>query len=171
MNEDFIMELNNRLDRLIEKTHRIKRALEAAKDGTPFSEVFDEILYQEATYRKIRAGAFISLIIKNLLKVKYCNGNLPAEEKNTWIPSIQYHRENASVEMTWGNKPDKIIVRYVKNNLQNSYNNGIYFYKNEAKEYPDLQDGIKFIPVECPWELEELMDEPIDFLLSKLPSA
>ncbi len=63
------------------------------------------------------------------------------------------------------------LIKYIKENIQRSYDIGVKNYKNAAKKYPDLKDGVKYIPPECKWSLEELtnLNVTIEELLAKLP--
>ena len=65
-------------------------------------------------------------------------------------------------------KRDTNLINTINNILDNIYGIGVAYYKDDAKKYPDLVDGLELIPEECPWTLEELLDESIDHLLDKL---
>ena len=112
----------------------------------------------------------IGLAIEHLLKLKYCTND---RNYRVWCNSFSTHiGAFSSYARGLSKKDNEKLMTYVKNNnLQRSYEIGVKNYKNAARKYPDLKDGEKYIPPECQWSLDELINNniTIEELLAKLP--
>ena len=164
---DEVIELIERVERLSEELSRVKRAIIAASNGTPFTEAFDEELYLEASDKRDSCYSNLARMMQHLLKAKYSTDD---SFKAGWIKEADGRFRDYIIDKSkWLEKrPDKNIVNHLLNNLQDIYDLAIKQYQKSAKEHSDLVDGIKLIPKECPWTLDELMDETIEYLLNKL---
>ena len=112
----------------------------------------------------------IGLAIEHLLKLKYCTND---RNYRVWWNSFSTHiGAFSSYARGLSKKDNEKLMAYVKsNNLQRSYEIGVKNYKHAAKKYPDLKDGEKYIPTECKWSLDDLINPNVTLeeLLAKLP--
>jgi hypothetical protein len=164
--------LLDRVERVTEELRRVKNAIIAVSEGRTFTEAFDEELYLEAADIRNKTIRYLSRMIEHLLKLAYSDSNIIYEEnKNGWIKTVNKHQIRAQDELNWGMISNKGDINYVSNRIQEAYEGGIYFYKLAIKKkgYEDLIKGLDLIPDECPWTLEELMEDNINELFDKLP--
>ena len=166
MNQEF-KEALERLDLITEELSKMRRAIIASSEGKPFNEAFNEEIYLENRQDEDKSYSHLCRMMEHLLKLKYCTND---RNHNLWINSVETHKSDVVDIIKWKSKKNKKTnyVKYLNTELQNIYEDSIEYYKDAAKKYPDLVDGIELIPEECPWTLEELMDESIDDLLEKL---
>lgn len=166
-NEITAEEILERSDRLAREMTRLRNAFKAILEGVPFTEAFDEEVYLEGTQEKKSSEKHLARMIEHLLKLKYCTND---RNNNTWVKEIRNHKDEVIDITRWEwKKKETIVINYLKENLQEIYEQSITWYKKDAKEYTDLRDGLDWIPEECPWTLEKLLDDDIDELLEKLP--
>lgn len=168
MNNDQFNEAIERLEMLSEEVERIKRALLAAKEGMPFTEAWNEEVFLEAKQEEKKGKAYLSRMIEHLLKVKYCTND---RNYDHWIGEINTFKAKTIDITDWKSKRkrDTNLINTLTDDFDDIYDVAIEHYEDDAKEYPDLRDGLELIPEECPWNLSELMDDSIDELLDKLP--
>lgn len=169
---DFERELLERAERLERGAMVFKEAVlkvinGEVIDGTPLEQILDDVLFEENySVRKDDCITEVGIIIEHLLKLKYCTND---RNHKVWINSIETHRGTLYGYVQWlTRKPVTRLIKYIEENLEESYITGINLYVRAAKKYPDLKDGLSKIPEECPWNLEELMDKDIDELLNIL---
>lgn len=178
LNNKEFTEAFNRLEAVTEELGRIRRALEAVKDGIPFEEAFNEEIYLEAVDRS-KCKNLSAEIVCHLLEMRYSSNKMLYKH---WEKEVIEFREQICREIDWdlhlkrmakkkGYAHDSNAVSFMRFNLQEYYEIGITYYEKlvRNKKYPDLPpiDGI--IPEECPWALEEFLDGDIDEIISKLP--
>jgi Domain of unknown function DUF29. len=163
-------ELLERVEMLYEEMCRVKRAVYASINGEAFTEAFNEEVYLEAKQEQKQSYAALMRMIEHLLKIKYCTNN---RNYDHWCGEIENHRNRVSDYILWGTKKqDTNLKKYLENNIQDVYEDGIKKYKKDAQKYSDLIDISKLIAKECPecpWDLEQLMDDDIEDLLARLP--
>ena len=164
---------------LLEKAERIEKGVRVLKEavlkiingevpeGTQLEQVMDDILFDESySERKDDCITEMSIVIEHLLKLKYCTNS---RNHKVWKNSIETHRGTLYGYLQWLSKnPTRRLIEYLENNIENAYITGVRLYNKAAKKYPDLEDGLKLIPEDCPWTLEELMENDIDDLLESL---
>lgn len=157
-----------RIELLTEEICRIKRSLIAAANGEPFNESWNDELYLEESANKDSASSHLSRAIEHLLKLKYSTND---RNNRGWKRDFSNHLSDVEDYTKWRSKKNKQtnVIKYLINELQDIYEVGVAYYDKAAKKYPDLIPGLQFIPNECPWTLEELLDNTIDELLSVLP--
>lgn len=167
MNNEF-NEALERLDMLTAEIERIKRALLAAKEGVPFTEAWNEEVFLEAKQDEKKGRAYLSRMIEHLLKAKYCTND---RNYDHWRGEINTFRTKTIDITGWKSKRNKDtnLINTLTDDLDDIYEVAIEYYEDDAKEYPDLIDGLELIPEECPWNLADLMNNSIDELLDKLP--
>lgn len=153
-----------RIDMLFDELTKVKRGILAVQNGMSWDEAFDEEVYLEAKQDQKKANAYVFRIVEHLLKVKYSTNDLNI---NHWIQEIDNFRTKLFNLTLWGKRSsDTNLIKYIENNLQDMYDDGVDEYKKDAKEYPDLVVGLELIPEECPWSFEELMELEIEELIS-----
>lgn len=167
---DFERELLERAERLERGAMVFKEAVlkvinGEVIDGTPLEQILDDVLFEENySVRKDDCITEVGIIIEHLLKLKHCRTN------RVWINSIETHRGTLYGYVKWGTKHIRIhrLIDYISEHIEDGYDFSIALYTKDTKKYPDLKDGLKLIPSQCPWTLEELLDKDIDYLLDKL---
>lgn len=172
MNDEFKMILE-RVEMLTEELNRLKQALHAAAKGVPFNEAFNEEVYQEAKSLESEVFNKSSELMEHLLELAYCPSDVDYTRDNKHlIHEIKkvFHRDLYNI-LRWGTKkPYTLLINYVKNNIKDAYDNAISLFKNDFKKNSMLNEVTNLFPVECPWTLEELMEDSVSDLLSKLPN-
>lgn len=166
---EFIME---KIENVHNQLMALKNALIKYENGevpgdVSFSQLLDDELFEESySDRKDDCITEIGIIIEHLLKIKYCTNS---RNHSVWVNSIRTHRGTFIGYVKWGNKKSvDRLIEYTSENIEDCYEHGVVLYTRDSKDYPDLRPGLKHIPDECPWTLEELMDESIDYLLDKI---
>lgn len=168
MNNELFNEALERIELLNDELNKVKRALIAASEGKPFNEAFnDEVFLEEKSFEK-KCRKYLTTMMEHLLKLKYCTND---RNNAQWLNTIRTKRRDTMNEVNWmsKNNRDTNLCKFIINNLQDFYETSVEYYKDDANEYPDLIPGQKMIPKECPWTLDELMEDSIDNLLDKLP--
>lgn len=111
----------------------------------------------------------IGLVIEHLLKLKYCTND---RNHNTWIDQINAHVGAVGAYMRILSKKEVMkFVKYLDSNIQKSYQIGVKNYEAASRKYPDLKEGLQYIPEESPWKAEKIINplNPIESLLEELP--
>lgn len=136
-------------------------------EGISFNQLLDDELFEESySDRKDDCITEIGIIIEHLLKIKYCTND---RNHSVWVNSIRIHRGTFIGYVKWGNKKSvDRLIEYTSENIEDCYEHGVVLYRKASNDYPDLKPGLKYIPAECPWTLEELIDDSIDVLLDKI---
>ena len=163
---DELQEALNRLDKLSNELHKVRNAIIAIQEGNEIKESFDDEIFCEDAKERKQVTALLSRMIEHLLKIQFSSID---RYKELWISEVENKfRPQIQDILLWYNVPDKTLINSTINNLQSIYDSGIKLYKKDSEKYPDLRDNIAFIPVECPWTLEELMDSDIIDLCNQL---
>lgn len=168
MNEnETILEILNRIDRLNDELRKIKNAVICIQEGKDVTESFDEEVYTEDSDAFVIASSNLSRMMEHLLKLKYSTSTRFIRK---WINEIETgFRRIVQDRSGWYTKKSKTnVIKDLREGIQDIYDYGITFYIKDAKKFDNLKDGIKLIPKECPWTLDELMELDIDELLKKL---
>ena len=174
MKGDFIMENNKslelaieRLEALTEEMHRMNQAFAAMRNGMSCEQAFNEYVYVELSNQKKSVLSKLATLMEHLLKIKYCRNSY---QDNDWKRTVKHSIDKVIELLDWNSKKrDMTLVNYAMEELQDRYEVAVFMYQKDVKWYSDLEDGIKFIPEECPWTLDELLDSDLKDLLSKLP--
>lgn len=168
MNEnETILEILNRIDRLNDELRKIKNAVICIQEGKDVTESFDEEVYTEDSDAFVIASSNLSRMMEHLLKLKYSTSTRFIRK---WTNEIETgFRRIVQDRSGWYTKKSKTnVIKDLREGIQDIYDYGITFYIKDAKKFDNLKDGIKLIPKECPWTLDELMELDIDELLEKL---
>lgn len=168
MNEnETILEILNRIDRLNDELRKIKNAVICIQEGKDVTESFDEEVYTEDSDAFVIASSNLSRMMEHLLKLKYSTSTRFIRK---WTNEIETgFRRIVQDRSGWYTKKSKTnVIKDLREGIQDIYDYGITFYMKDAKKFDNLKDGIKLIPKECPWTLDELMELDIDGLLEKL---
>ena len=111
-------------------------------------------------------------MIEHLLKFGYCsNQNDLNRNARQWKISIDKQRNEVYTLLQWYEKKREtnIILRVV-DMISSIYRGGIRRYISASDHDASLFINKDLIPSECPWTLEELMDDEIVDLVEKLPN-
>lgn len=111
-------------------------------------------------------------MIEHLLKLGYCsNQNDLNRNARQWKISIDKQRNEVYTLLQWYEKKREtnIILRVV-DMISSIYRGGIRRYISTSDHDASLFINKDLIPSECPWTLEELMDDEIVDLVEKLPN-
>jgi hypothetical protein len=111
-------------------------------------------------------------MIEHLLKLGYCsNQNDLNRNARQWKISIDKQRNEVYTLLQWYEKKREtnIILRVV-DMISSIYRGGIRRYISASDHDASLFINKDLIPEECPWTLEELMDDEIVDLVEKLPN-
>lgn len=111
-------------------------------------------------------------MIEHLLKLGYCsNQNDLNRNARQWKISIDKQRNEVYTLLQWYEKKREtnIILRVV-DMISSIYRGGIRRYISASDHDASLFINKDLIPSECPWTLEELMDDEIVDLVEKLPN-
>ncbi len=166
-------------EEILEKIENINMRINALKnviikytngelsESDSLEQLLDDELFQESySDRKDDCITEIGIIIEHILKIKYCTND---RNHKTWINSIKTHRGTFEKYVRWGSKKSvDRLIKHTSENINDCYEYGVVLYTRDSDEYPDLKVGLSQIPEECPWTLEEIIDETIDYLLNKL---
>ena len=168
MNEnETILEILNRIDRLNDELRKIKNAVICIQEWKDVTESFDEEVYTEDSDAFVIASSNLSRMMEHLLKLKYSTSTRFIRK---WTNEIETgFRRIVQDRSGWYTKKSKTnVIKDLREGIQDIYDYGITFYIKDAKKFDNLKDGIKLIPKECPWTLDELMELDIDGLIEKL---
>lgn len=163
-------EYNQMIDRIIELSDQVNRLFEVLKDydeGREFTAAFNDNVYLELAEIRRSSRNYLIAIMEHLLKLKYCINN---RNHNDWRVTIIKAKNNFKDATDWKlDTPNTAIINELKNNLQKFYNAARNEYINNSEDYDDLKDGVKYLPEQCPWEIEQLVNHRIDLLIMELP--
>lgn len=110
--------------------------------------------------------------IQYILNLKYSPLKPNGSIRFQWVTRFEKHRNRAIDYMLWGfcrsYKEHRNYIDYIRDNLQYIYTWGNDLHCIEVRRYTGLVPGLTLIPVTCPWTLEQLMNDSIKLLLSKL---
>ena len=170
MTENDMIQITEWMKRITKEVDKVKRVVTAIYEGTSFTEAFEEVeeVFLETKQDEKKGYAYLSRMIEHLLKIKYCSND---RNYDHWRGEINGFRVKAIDITGWKSKRnrDTNLVKYLTNNIDDIYEVAVAYYKDDARLYADLTQGLEYIPEECPWTLEELMDDTIDEILKKLP--
>ena len=166
--EDKFQEALDRLARTEAELGRIKRALIACMEGRQFDEAFDDELYIESKSDEREAKNRAARIMEHILKLAYSTAPEESPCRNEWKEHFYRHRGDLDEILEWGTDRDEVLISKTIANLQKAYKGARGFYKRAMEQWTDLEENYKYIPLNCPWELEELMESPLNQLLKKL---
>lgn len=133
-----------------------------------FDQLLDDELFEESySERKDDCITEIGIIIEHILKIKYCTND---RNHRVWANSIKTHRGTFIGYVKWdlGKRRIDRLIKHTSENIEDCYKHGVGLYRRASEDYPDLKEGLSQIPEECPWTLEEIIDEGIDYLLDKI---
>lgn len=171
MSRDYEL-LMEKIENAYTRLRALKNAVIKYENGeVPWDMSFDQLLDNELfeeiySDRKDDCTSEIGIIIEHILKIKYCTND---RNHRVWTNSIKTHRGTFSRYVRWGaKKPVDRLIKHTSENIEDCYDYGVGLYRRASKDYPDLKEGLSQIPEECPWTLEEIMDESIDYLLDKI---
>lgn len=180
-NESFV-EAMRRLDLLSQELAKIKRAVQATADGTPFNEAYNEELYLEK-YDIGKCRNYSIKLVRHFLEKKYSTDHDP---DGHWDREIKTFRNSIAEEIDWylfkkkmakkkGYGHDTNSISFMRTNLQDFYEVGITHYEKMREDsinaggpitLPDISD---ILPEECPWTLEQFLDAPVEEVMNLLP--
>lgn len=111
-------------------------------------------------------------MIEHILKLAYCsNQNDLNRDARQWKISIDKQRNEVYTLLQWyENKRETNIIVRVMDMIPSIYRGGVRRYMYASDDNPSLFINKDLIPTECPWTLEELMDDTIVSLVEKLPN-
>lgn len=164
--DEFKMALE-RLEAINEEVYRMNQAFAAMKDGMSYEQAFSEYVCSEVASEKKTISSKLATLMQHLLKFKYCTNSY---QDNDWKRTINHSIDKIKVILRWkSKKKDVTLIKHAISEMNDSYDEAVELYKDDAKWFPDLADGIKFIPEKCPWTLEDLMDNDPGKLMAALP--
>lgn len=171
IDQEILEIMTKRIDLLQNEINKINRVIKSIRDGNQITESFNDEIFVEDSNKEDDCYTFLARMIEHLLKLKYCSSQIVIiRNRRGWLNIVKIKRDDVIDKVKWISKKRKeSYINYLREELQNIYEDGIGYYKKASKEYPDLKIGFLVIPKECPWTLEELMDNDIDDILSKLP--
>lgn len=165
-------ELEICLDRLGYFPYEISRwnhALLAVQKGVSFQEALKEEVFIEERMNRNHVYHVLTVMIEHLLllKKKYYTDDRP---HGNWGNTVMVCRMKAA-GITERNKKDgdTVLTEYLSGALQDIYEAGVKRYIKICGNYPNRVDRTQFIPEQCPWSLEELVNGTVDELLEHLP--
>jgi hypothetical protein len=166
-NNEKFMEALERIDKLNNELRKIKNVIICIQEGQEVSEDFDDEIFMEDSDAFVIASSNLSRMMEHLLKLKYSTSTRFIRK---WTNEIETgFRRIVQDRSGWYTKKSKTnVIKDLREGMQDIYDYGITFYIKDAKKFDNLKDGIKLIPKECPWTLDELMELDIDELLEKL---
>nr|DAN57847.1 MAG TPA: protein of unknown function DUF29 [Caudoviricetes sp.] len=162
-------ELWLRLQSIIERVGQIADLIRQGELDLARTEM-DELYMESVQSDARKLGAKVERIIEHVLKLAYC-GNYHDVERDArgWEVSINKQRMNLYSSLDWGQpKRQTNVIRGIENRLKIIYENAIHRYFVAIEEHPSLDRNKNFIPEECPWTLEDLMDLKIIDLVKML---
>ncbi len=157
------------IERYEKELARIKQAVIALSEGNPIGGYMDfdtdTFLEENDIWRK--AYVVLARMMESLMKIKYCTYYSVTVDLEK---ECEKQRGKVKMYTGWGmHMEDTLLIERLTGEFQDIYEYGVQFYKRAAKEQLDLRDMVSLLPEECPWTLEELMENDIYELLSKLP--
>ena len=177
--QEMLKEINDLQKRFTEYTQRFARALDLmaevkfTEDGNVIVEddwfelmesVTGEIFLEDKNTEKAVVTQ-LGRMIEHLLKLGFSTSDY---HHGNWSNTVDRHQGDVIDILDWLDKPDINLVKHARENLSKSYRLGIGHYKRDSKEYEDLVPGLNKIPSECPWTLEQLLDDTTKELVSVL---
>ena len=118
-------------------------------------------LYMEAVESSVeRNENKLIRMMEHVLKLAYCDSyHYMKRDACGWKASVTSHRDAIKTNVRWVQNKRKInVIHSIENQLQDMYISAMVYYRSASEENPTLQENMKFIPEECPWTLEDLMD-------------
>jgi len=108
----------------------------------------------------------IANMISYILMVYYADNK---GDTSKWYRSIMEHKGRFCEYVKWGTEnPVDILIKYVSEHIDDCYDYAVVLCLRESRELPDLKLELSEIPDECPWSLDELIDESIYYLLNEI---
>ena len=157
------------IERYEKELARIKQVVIALSEGDPIGGYMDfdtdTFLEENDIWRK--AYGALAHMMDRLMEIKYCTYYPVREDLEK---EFEKWREKVRMYTGWGwHVEDFLLIKRLTGEFQDIYEYGVRCYKRAAKEQLDLRDMLSLLPEECLWTLEELMENDIYELLSKLP--
>lgn len=148
---------------------RIKQAVIALSEGKPIDGYmdFDTDTFLDENYIWRKAYAALARMMDSLMEIKYCTYYSVTADLEK---ECEKQREKVRMYTGWGwHNEDALLIERLTGEFQEIYEYGIQCYKRAAKRQLDLRDMAGQLPEECPWTLEELMENEHYELRKKLP--
>ena len=168
----------DRIDRLARELSKLRRAVEAFQEGMPFDETFDEEIFTEGKQDRSTIKFFLPNAYYNLLKLRFRDTHCKFKNWYSdrtfryWYDTVKEARDKLREILEW-NTLDKsgygILMDFARENISKFYESAIYQYEKDAKKLPEVQKSLELLPKECPWTLEEFLDEYISDMIQKIP--
>ena len=157
------------IERYEKELARIKQAVIALSEGKSIGGYmdFDTDIFLEENDIWRKAYAALAKMMDSLMEIKYCTYYSVTADLEK---ECEKQREIVRMYTGWGcHNEDALLIKRLTGEFQGIYEYGVQCYKRAAKRQLDLRDMVSLLPEECPWTLEELMEEENYELLQKLP--
>nr|DAW78307.1 MAG TPA: protein of unknown function DUF29 [Caudoviricetes sp.] len=172
MDKNEQMEMNELLLRLQSIAERVGQIADLVRRGelNLAKTEMDELYMESVESDSQKLGSRIEQMIEHLLKLAYCdNYHYIRRDARGWVISVKKQKKSLYSSLRWGEKKRKTnIINSIKSRMQEIYNNGVYAYNLAIDENSSLESNSVIIPKNCPWSLENLMDEGIVTLVEML---
>lgn len=158
------------IERYEKELARIKQAVIDLSEGKSIGGYMDfdtdTFLDENDIWRK--AYAALAQMMDRLMEIKYCTYYSVTADLEK---ECEKQREKVRMYTGWGwcSGEDALLIERLTGKFQDIYEYGVQCYKRAAKSQLDLRDMVSLLPEECPWTLEELMENENYELLQKLP--
>ena len=163
INERILMDLKT-VQKVLDQTKKAMGELGNNK-VEQFSESVDELYLESNRSEANKTGSFIRQMIIHLFKLKY---GKDLNSHDHLRDEIENFRDEVIMILRWDTmKKLPNIIRLVVDDIDLDYQRAVRKFKrtkNLDNDYLSIQN----LPNQCPWILEELMDNSIDDLLLKL---
>ena len=138
------------------------------RNAQVITEVYDEF-FESSNREDVRTVlSYVKQIILHLFKLAY--GRFP--ESHIHLNKEIANFRNNVIEITdWDEeKREEVIIRLVQESINKAYRRSINQFKTTIEDNPDDYSitSTRNFQKECPWTLEELMDDTIDALIASL---
>lgn len=163
--DEFAQALLERVDRISREISKVRRAIEATQQGIPFNEAFDDEIFTEGKQDKSTIKSELTLAYQHLLKLRFAR---TADPVKSWYDTVMTSKRELSNVLDWDiedQKCNKNLMTFIEENLGKFYSIGISLYKKDSEKHVDLRPGIKLIPKECPWALNDILREDVSDLI------
>lgn len=162
-------ELFLRLQSIIERVGQITDLIRRDELNLAKMEM-DELYMESVESDSQKLGSRIERMIEHLLKLAYCDSYYYIRrDARGWVISVKKQKKSLYSSLRWGEKKRKTnIINVIKSRMQEIYNNGVYAYSLAIDENSSLESNRGIIPKDCPWSLENLMDEDVVTLVEML---
>lgn len=152
-----------RIEALSLELDKIKRGIIAVQNGEPWEEAFNEEVYLENADIKDKGYSLLVVLLEHVLKIKFSSGNTT---RHHWIAEVIGFRDQLTKITLYDERRKKTnAINYLRNNMQDAYDDGIDKYKKAAEDSISLHNALPLIPEKCPWTFDNVMSLDIDELL------